>query len=165
MNYKSTSLILLLTTLMAVTPILAGPAGKSSIIQLDLVTKDPSDWSTVKGGAFGKLTWNTMTGDYVFTGHRLEAGDEYTLINFARDLLEWPATIYVMGAGTANKGGNLKIKANYDYTTLMADTTPTLGGDAKVWLVKTDAIIGNEIDGFKLSGWTPAEILFEAELI
>jgi hypothetical protein len=158
--------IILLTLLIATTliaPVLAkaptGPAGKSNIIQLLLVEKD-AEWNPVKGGAFGKMTYNNMTGDYVFNGHRLEALTEYTLINFARVGTEWPATINELGDGTTNGGGNVHIEGNFAYADLEGDTTPATPGEFKIWLVLT-----NDLAGSTLSLWNPAEYLFEADLI
>lgn len=72
-----------------------GKAGKSDIQQLYFVEKIPSgSWPIVEGGAWGKMTYDVVSGDYVFNGHGLDAGVDYTLINFAReDNDEWPATI------------------------------------------------------------------------
>jgi hypothetical protein len=160
--------ILLLTMLIATTlvaPVLAkaptGPAGQSDIIQLLLVEKDDTDWSVVKGGAFGKMTYNNLTGDYVFNGHRLDAETDYTLINFARIGSEWPATIHVLGTGTANRGGNVHIEGTFAYTDLEPDTTPETGDAYKIWLVLSSDINAES----KLLGWTPAEYLFEADVI
>ena len=164
--------ILLLTMLMATTliaPVLAkaptGPAGKSDIIQLLLVEKDYTDpdWPVIKGGAFGKMTYNNLTGDYVFNGHRLDAETDYTLINFARIGSEWPATIHVLGTGTANRGGNVHIEGNFAYADLEYDTTSGTGSEVgyKIWLVLSSDI---NAEG-KLLGWTPAEYLFETDVI
>jgi hypothetical protein len=137
-------------------------AGNSSISHLYLYQKDPSDWSIVEGGAWGKLTYNTDTGDFVFNGHRLEANISYTLIDFARDT-EWPAHINELGNGTTNNGGNLHITGNYTYANLEYDETPDTGGTEgyKIWLVLSEDI---DADG-NLAGWNPEEYLFEHNLL
>lgn len=140
-----------------------GPAGKSSIIQLYLVEKDSVTWTIVEGGAWGKMTYNKATGDFVFNGHLLDAGVSYTLINFARVVSEWPATINVLGsAATAIGDGEVHIAGNYPYASLGFDTTPVTGSDKgyKIWLVLSSDIVAG-----KLSGWTPTEYLFESALI
>ena len=116
----------------------------------------------VEDGAFGKMTYNTKTGKLIFNGHRLEAQTGYSLINFARVDIEWPATINVLGEGTSNNGGNLHIAGTYAYADLAWDTTPDTGSEEgyKIWLV-----LSEDITDEKLEGWTPEKILFEVELI
>ena len=153
---------LCLVSLLLVIPVFAKPAGKSSITQLDLVEKDPTEWTPVEDGAFGKMTYNTETGKFIFNGHGLEAGVDYALINFARVDTEWPATINVLGEGTANNGGNVHVAGTYAYDDLGFDSTPEDGSDQgyKIWLVLLEDIVDEQ-----LSGWTPEDILFEVELI
>ena len=160
---KKMMLALCLVALSLVVPVFAGPAGKSNIIQLYLVEKNPGDWTIVEDGAWGKLTYNKGTGEFVFNGHLLEAGVSYALINFARVGNEWPATINVLGSGIANGGGNVHIAGNYAYADLDYDTTPGTGSTAgyKIWLVLSADIS----TAGKLAGWHPGEYLFEFELI
>ncbi len=158
--------ILLLTLLMATTliaPVLAkGPTKMAGldIQQLYLLEKDAA-WVPVLGGAWGKMTYNVATGDFVFNGHGLDAGRGYTLINFARIGSVWPAHINELGAGTANGGGNVHIEGTFAYANLEGDTTPATPGVFKIWLVPTLDI---DING-DLAGWTPEEYLFEADVI
>ena len=61
-----------------------GPAGKSNTAHLYLYEKDPATWEIVDGGAWGKMKYN-LSGpefEYVFNGHGLEAGEDYTLIYY-----------------------------------------------------------------------------------
>ena len=165
MKVKTLSAIILIAAAMTVPMALAGkhgPAGKSNKIRLYLVEKDPEQWTIVEDGAWGKLTYNKGTGKFVFNGHSLDAGVEYSLINFARDT-EWPAHINVLGTGTANGGGNVHISGNYDYDTLEYDETPGTGSTDgyKIWLVLSSDIDTNG----DLAGWNPGEYLFEYELI
>ncbi len=141
-------------------PVYAKPAGKSSIEQLDLVEKD-SEWKVVEDGAVGKLTFNTAKSKFVFNGHGLEAGTEYALINFAREGTVWPATIKVLGEGTANNGGNVHITGTCIYDDLDPDTTDSPSEESyKIWLV-----LSGDITGEKLALWNPEDYLFEFELI
>ena len=141
-----------------------GFAGKSNVFHLYLYEKDSVSWDVVEGGAWGKMTYNLEKGKFVFNGHGLEAGQDYTLINFARVDSEWPATIHVLGPDfvTADADGNVHLMGTYPYADLDLDTTPDSGSDEgyKIWLVLYDDIVAG-----KLQGWTPEEYLFEYELI
>ena len=73
--------LMLFATVLA--PVMAGPseqAGKSNIRQLYLYEKNPSDWSVVSGGAWGKAT--IMLGRFEFNGHQLAPGTGYALIYY-----------------------------------------------------------------------------------
>ncbi len=48
--------------------------------QLYLYQKDPSDWTIVDGGAWGKMTFSTDS--FVFNGHGLTSGTDYSLIYY-----------------------------------------------------------------------------------
>ena len=138
-----------------------GKAGKSNNQHLYLHEKDNETWEIAEGGAWGKMKYNLKSGKFVFNGHRLDAETDYTLINFARIGSEWPATIHVLGTGTANRGGNVHIEGTFAYTDLEPDTTPETGDAYKIWLVLSSDINAES----KLLGWTPAEYLFEADVI
>jgi hypothetical protein len=143
-----------------------GKAGKSDIQQLYLVEKTPSgDWDTVDGGAWGKMTYNVASGDYVFNGHGLTAGEKYTLINFAREEGQWPATILILGDGIANGGGNVHIAENIVEALLPDLTDEDERPGAKIWLVLEKDIIDLESSTPTLNGWNPTEYLFEDDLI
>jgi hypothetical protein len=62
-----------------------GPAGKSNIGHVYLYEKDSTDdYSIIEGGAWGKMKYN-LTGpsfDYVFNGHGLPIGVDFTLIYY-----------------------------------------------------------------------------------
>ena len=167
MNLKTASLIGLILLLSVTIPAVyaKGPtkkAGKSNIQQLYLYEKVPSgEWPIVEDGAWGKMKYNLKSGRFVFRGHRLAPNTNYTLINFARNGTEWPASINILGEGKTNRGGNIRIKGIYAYTDLEPDTTP--GADdsgAKIWLVLTADLADST-----LSGWNPTEYLFEEALI
>ncbi|MHA2427640.1 MAG: hypothetical protein ACXADB_06425 [Candidatus Hermodarchaeia archaeon] len=140
----------------------SGKAGKSDIQQLYLVQKDPADWSIVEDGAWGKMTYNVATGKFVFNGHGLTVGWNYTLINFARVDNIWPATINGLGSGIVDEDGNVHIAGNYAYDDLDYDETTDTGSfdGFKIWLV-----MGADLTGLTLSGWNPEQYLFEDDLI
>lgn len=136
-----------------------GPAGKSNIAHLYLYEKDPSDWSIVDGGAWGKMQY-TLSGpefNYVFNGHELVPGKDYTLIYY-RD--PWPGTQTTdLGSGTANSGGDLHLMNSVELGMDLADSGVSGDGTdgAKIWLVSTnDVTCGTGMDA-----WNPSEYLFE----
>jgi hypothetical protein len=153
---------LLLLSLVAV-PALAGktgPAGKSNVGQLYLYEKDPGTWNIVEGGAWGKMTYN-LSGpafDFVFNGKELMPGAGYTLIYYPDP---WPGTgLICLGAGVANKGGNVNIAGPVDTGDLPAATDANYPG-AKIWLV-----LSSDVNcGMSMAGWNPTDYLFEYDLI
>jgi len=58
-----------------------GPAGKSNVAHLYLFEKDPATWEIVEEGAWGKMKYNLAGSEFefVFNGHGLEPGSDYTL--------------------------------------------------------------------------------------
>jgi len=136
-----------------------GQAGKSNIAHLYLYEKDPDTWEIVEDGAWGKMKYNLAgsTFDFVFNGHGLEPGYEYTLIYY---LDPWPGNgLICLGDGTANGDGNVHIMDSVDTGDLPASGDEDDG--AKIWLV-----LSNDVDcGVKMIGWNPTEYLFEHNLI
>jgi len=149
---------------------------KSRVDHLYLLKKDPSTWEIIRG-AWGKMKYH-VSGEkfnFVFNGHSLEPGSEYTLIYYPDP---WPGTgLICLGSGTADEEGNVHIKAaantgdlpaaydaNYDPDT---DGDPADGG-AKLWLVLSSDIQCPAPDAegaCNMSGWNPTEYLFEYNLI
>lgn len=135
------------------------PAGNSNIGHLYLYEKDPATWEIVDDGAWGKMKYNLAGPEFsfVFNGHGLEPGRDYTLIYYPDP---WPgAGVICLGSGTSNNGGNVNIAASVDTGDL-----PTIDDDntgAKIWLVLSEDVdCGNE-----MVGWQPTEYLFENNLI
>ena len=153
---------LVLLSLMAA-PVLAGKhggAGKSNVAHLYLYEKDPSDWTIVAGGAWGKMKYNLAgsTLNFVFNGHGLEVDAEYSLIYYPDP---WPGTgLICLGSGTANGEGNVHIKGSVDTGDLPAEADENVG--AKVWLVLSGDV--DCVNGAMI-GWNPTEYLFEYDLI
>jgi len=135
-------------------------AGKSNVGHLYLYEKD-STWQIVDGGAWGKMTYNLAgpTFDFVFNGHKLEAGVSYSLIYYPDP---WPGTGSVLIAtGTANNGGNINLSGSVDLgmdLPIPSDANYPTG--AKIWLVLSD-----DYNAGVWEAWTPAEYLFENNLI
>ncbi|MCU0653482.1 MAG: hypothetical protein MUD10_04445 [Candidatus Pacebacteria bacterium] len=149
-------------------PALAGPtapAGKSNTGQLYLYEKNPADWTVVDGGAWGKMTYK-LSGpafDYVFNGHGLVPGGDYTLIYYPDKAGNpWPRTdVICLGQGLANNGGNAHIANAVDTTTSLPSAADINAG-AKIWLVESAAV---DCAAGVMSGWNPTEYLFEGDLI
>jgi hypothetical protein len=171
-----------------VVPVIAkGPsdqAGKSNIGHLYLYEKVESKvewtegdcvgklvpWLILEGGAWGKMKYNLSgpTFDFVFNGHGLPKGVEYTLIYYPDD---WTfaqlGNIICLGSGVTNDGGNIHIAGSVD----MTESLPIDGdvGDcnygydgAKIWLVLSDNF---DSDNKKFSAWDAAAYLFEDDVI
>ena len=136
-----------------------GPAGKSDIAHLYLYEKD-ADWNIVDGGAWGKMKYNLLgeTFDFVFNGHGLVEGTEYTLIYYPDP---WPGSgLICLGEGTVNEEGDIHIAESLDTGDLPIATDENSG--AKIWLVLSDDV---DCENAEMIGWTPIEYLFEYDLI
>ena len=179
-----------------VVPVIAkgpsGPAGKSNVGHLYLYEKvdstdkwgasDPCDgwlkpWEIAEGGAWGKMKYNLSgpTFDFVFNGHGLPVGQDFTLIYYpdkhgdTPGPEEWPREdIICLGEGTVNDGGNIHIAESV----VMVTSLPNLDVDsgdcnydwagAKIWLVLSADV---DCDGHTMSGWNPTAYLFEGDVI
>ena len=121
-----------------------GPAGKSKMSHLYLIEKNPSDWTIVKDGAWGKRSFDSDS--FVFNGHGLEAATDYTLIRYTDP---WPGSPVCLASGTSNDEGDVHL----------SDAIQT--GGPKVWLV-----LSSDVNcGVGMTGWNPTEYLFEYDLI
>ena len=161
-----------------------GQAGKSNVGHLYLCEKDPTDWSIVEDGAWGKMKYNLSgsTFDFVFNGHGLQPNTDYSLIYYAdteNRFVEWggdnPGAL--IATGTTNRGGNLHLGGStelnmdlphpddangyfYDYTQAPDNYANAHG--AKIWLVpSSDYNAGMK----KVIAWNPTQYLFETDLI
>ena len=150
--------------------------GKSKVAHLYLYEKTPQapdyvgDWPEVPGGAWGKMKYNTEGEEFefVFNGHGLVAGQEYCLIYF-EDPEDNPwttmPTIFCLGMGTANGGGEVHIAGSTDIgEDLPTENDKNFPDGAKIWLV-TSENCSSEGWGTWENGWNPADYLFEGELI
>jgi hypothetical protein len=130
----------------------SAPAGNSNNGKLYLYEKDPTDWSIVEDGAWGKMTYS-LSGeefDFVFNGKGLEADTDYTLIVYKGE--DWPGQGICLGSGTTTNGGNVNI----------AESVPMCASldEVKIWLV-----LSADVTDCFMSAWNPCEYLFENELI
>ena len=137
-----------------------GQAGKSNIAHLYLHEKDPDTWDIVPDGAWGKMKYN-MSGDefdFVFNGHGLEIGLEYTLIYYPDP---WPGEgLVCLGSGTVNEEGDIHIAESVEIECLPIEEDTNDG--AKIWLVLTSDV---DCDEQLMIGWSPDDYLFEYDLI
>jgi len=161
-------------------------AGKSNIGHLYLYSKDADgeddisgnedDWSIVDGGAWGKMKYNLSGAnfDFVFNGHGLVEGSEYTLVCYPDP---WPGNdLICLGSGIVNEDGDVHIKdsINTGDLPIAADQNNIDNEDkyewinedyngAKIWLVLTNDVQCGE--NSEMAGWNPEEYLFENNLI
>jgi hypothetical protein len=137
-----------------------GPAGKSNVAHLYLFEKDPATWEIVEEGAWGKMQY-TLAGsefDFVFNGHGLENGSEYTLIYYPDP---WPGSgLICLGTGTADEFGDVHIMGSVDTGDLPAEIDDN--ERAKIWLVLSKDV---DCEAQNMVGWNPTEYLFEYDLI
>jgi len=143
----------------------AAPAGKSNVAHLYLYEKTPgpltAPWPIVEGGAWGKMTYNLsgFTFDFVFNGHGLEQGTEYTLIYYPDP---WPGLdLICLGEGTVNAEGDVHIAGSVNTGDLPTDVDNVPLGGAKIWLVLSDDINCD----VQFYGWNPTKYLFEGDVI
>lgn len=142
----------------------SGGVGNSNVAFLYLYEKDPANWSIVPDGAWGKLKFNLAgpTFDYVFNGHKLMAGTDYSLIYYADP---WPGNHpgALIASGAADAGGNIHLASSVDLDTNLpnaADANYPTG--AKIWLV-----LSSDYDATThgMTAWNPTKYLFEHNLI
>ncbi|MEM4244903.1 MAG: hypothetical protein QW404_01895 [Candidatus Nanoarchaeia archaeon] len=121
-----------------------GLAHPGQASQLYLYEKDPILWEPVIGGAWGKMTFSAD--NFVFNGHGLGTGVEYTLVRVADP---WPQQILCLGTGIVDEYGDIHIQGAWQEGTY-----------PKTWLV-----LSADTDCTKMIGWHQSEYLFEYALI
>lgn len=129
-----------------------------------LVTKDPTTWETVDG-AFGNLL--IKDDGFMFIGHDLpvlEDEGEYSLISYNEP---WGDPVKVLGSGTADEKGKLKITGDFGKEDLICNDYEGMdkgdyhtGTGSKVWLVPSGDLTGNYFNA-----WNPNTYLFENRLV
>lgn len=133
-----------------------------NVIHLYLYEKDPETWEIIEDGAWGKLTAIIHQDMFVFNGHALTIGDEYSLIYYPDP---WPGKgLMVLGSGVVNEEGNIHIMGQFDFDLIPIDEDTNDG--AKIWLVLKEDVSVSETPGENsMMGWTPEKYLFENNLI
>jgi hypothetical protein len=96
--------------------------------------------------------------EFVFNGHGLENGSEYTLIYYPDP---WPGSgLICLGSGTACDEGDVHIKEAVNTGDLPTAFDANEG--AKIWLVLSSDV---DCENAAMVGWTPTEYLFEYDII
>lgn len=125
---------------------------KGEMEHLYLFEKNPTDWTIVPDGAWGKLSY--LKSKFVFNGHELEPETSYTLIYYPDP---WNgAEGYSFGSAIADEYGDVHIAGEFTLTHSPSDLN-TAG--SKIWLVLTSDWNNG------MTAWNPTEYLFEYELI
>ena len=154
----------------------SGQAGKSNIGHLYLYEKTPDPeltredpWLIVEGGAWGKMKYNLSgaTFDFVFNGHGLPIGQEYTLIYYPDP---WPGEgLICLGSDIVVEGdgeeavGNVHIKGSVNTGDLPIADDENFEDGAKIFLVPSGDV---DCDGHVMVGWTGDDAnLYEGALI
>ena len=169
-KFLITAIIIAIVASLAATPVLAAGktsrAGKSNIGHLYLFEKDPATWEIVEGGAWGKMKYNLSgsTFDFVFNGHELLPGSDYTLIYYPdKEGNPWPRTdILCLASGTADEYGNIHLAASVEPDSDLPMAAIDINTGAKIWLVLSSDV---DCEAGIMSGWQPTEYLFEYDLI
>ena len=137
-----------------------GPCGE--VAHSYLYEKNPATWEIVRGGAWGKMNYNTAgpTFDFEFNGRKLNAGGNYALIYYPDP---WPGTgLVCLAEGTANAGGNIHLAGMVELNSDLPIAGDTNSPGAKIWLV-----LSSDVDcaGKQMLAWNLTEYLFEKDLI
>jgi hypothetical protein len=137
---------------------------------INLIQKNPADWTKVKGGASGDFWVGPFEQKFTFSAKGLVPNTEYTLLSYAEP---YPGTgSKVIGTTTSNNKGVVKIKGPFSNAGSVVYNVyaPNAEGDykntvgAKIWLVKTADL---SITGGTASfiAWNPTTYLFEMSLV
>ncbi|MHC4912022.1 MAG: hypothetical protein ACYTE5_03345 [Planctomycetota bacterium] len=146
---------------MAVVPVIAAKEGRPNATHVRLFEKDPDTWEIVEDGAWGKMKYKAAGPEFrfVFNGHALVPGEDYTLIYYPDP---WPGMdLICLGSDRADEDGNVHIAESVDTGDMPAPEDENADG-AKIWLVLSADVDCNEAE---MIGWSPTEYLFEYDLI
>jgi len=142
--------------------------GEQLIGTLQLENKDTTDakYLILHDGYGGTLTYDMVgaTFKYTFTGTAPLAGTEYYLIYYADPWAGNNPGAY-LGKGTTDGSGNIAISGSVDTGSLpnVADGNYNYG--AKIWLVTGADYNSHTAVTGPMTGWNPANYLFETGLI
>ncbi|MCK9593907.1 MAG: hypothetical protein M0Q91_18050 [Methanoregula sp.] len=139
---------------------------------INLVEKNPADWSKVPKGASGNFWVGPFEQRFTLSAKGLEQNTTYTLLSYAEP---YPGKgSKVIGTETSNNKGVVKIKGAFSNTDSVVyniyasdaagDYRNTVG--AKIWLVKTaDLSISTDGKTASFIVWNPTTYLFETTLV
>lgn len=137
-----------------------GQAGLSSIAHLDFSQQDPDTGEPLEDGSWGRIMyrWMAPVFDYVFNGHELPPGDDYTL-TYQPQPLPSPGVI-CLGTGTVNDEGDLHLQDAFDIETDLPADYDENEDEAILALV-----IASDVDCElgEMTNWDPDNYLFGDE--
>jgi predicted ribosomally synthesized peptide with SipW-like signal peptide len=128
------------------------PGGPNPIV-LFLENKDDS-WVPIADSTFGWLKFDPSASmfNYKLKAYGLQAGINYSLIYYPEPQTTWPWPVTVIDSGAADASGNIVLTGSYDFGMDL--------NQVKFWLVVSSDIVGGNF-----TGWTPANYLFETNLV
>ena len=115
---------------------------------LSLFEKDPLTWEIVDG-AWGHIMYKDVGDKFVFNGHQLPVGEEYTLLTYGG----W-TNVTCLGDNVVNSEGNIHI-SNVLEAPLMSNEAYI---PVKIWLVPASDV---NCEAGSMTAWNPTSILFE----
>ncbi len=137
-----------------------GQAGMSSVAHLDFALVDEETGDPLEEGSWGKMMyrWIAPMFDYVFNGHELPPGVEYSLTYQPQPL---PASgVICLGTGTVNNGGNLHIQDAFDIATDLPAAYDEDEDEAILALVLAEDV---DCEAGEMIEWFPEDYLFGEE--
>jgi hypothetical protein len=115
---------------------------------LYLYEKDNTTWEIVEDGAWGKLTYNTTKGTFVFNGHGVMPETEYTVVRYEDPWSSHEAVC--LGSGESTKGGQVHVSGDM------------LKGGPKVWFVLSADV---DCEAGKFTTWNGPDYLYEYDVV
>lgn len=140
----------------------SGQAGLSSIAHLNFSSQDGETGDPVDEGPWGRMMyrWIAPVFDFVFNGHELTAGDEYTLTYQPQPL---PSEgVICLGSAAVNPGGNLHLQDAFDIGTDLPAAWDANEDEAILALVLTADV---DCDAGEMIEWQPENYLFGEEMM
>lgn len=145
----------------------AASSWNNVVMELNVVEKNPADWSVVEGGANGAVKFSTIGSDGKITQERvsviawgLEPKTEYTLIYYGNETDNdvWPAATCISKPKKTSTQGYMKGSSfKFNFMELTDN-----GIDEKLWLVLSSDV---DCDEGVMTAWNPTEYLFEENTI
>lgn len=113
--------------------------------KLLLFAKNPADWTIIKNGGKGRLSYRESTGAFSLTAAGLRPRSAYALIRYA----DAPPKAEILARGESNGHGKLELSGVWH------------NWCKKFWLVAGDDVTGSVGAGGTLRAWHPDSYLFE----
>jgi hypothetical protein len=132
-----------------------GINAKNRAVHLYLFEKDPSTWDVVAGGAWGIMSYQLPDGStnvekFAFSGHHLAPDKGFSLI-YNPD--PWPGRNFVLlGKGMSDATGELHFAGGFNFDGIFFGDEPA---------TRFRLVLSSDVGTSQLTGWNPAEYLFE----